>query len=164
MATRFFAKEILNEFLRIANDSLRASLGLKGAYKGSLKRMPTDGLTDMVPGIWFNMTDIKNAPIAIPAPLEQTYSIRAVHIGKVNVNENFLDKKIDNAKTIFDTLLDNFRLPSLTLSGNPPAQVLWSMVRTVDLEPPEDDGLGELASDIIATAMNIEVVVRTRRE
>ena len=164
MATRFFANEILGEFLRLFDVNLRTTLNLKGVYRGSLDFLPVQNIPDMVNGVWVNLEpNITYEPVQMPKDLKTTYNFRIVYLSRINVNENVLTQKINDTKEITDMLWDNFLLSDLALSGNPPAQILWSKLNIVELDPPEEAFFVDLSADIVATAFRLEVAVRTRR-
>lgn len=162
MPQRIHSKEILNELLRIWERDLKVSLNLNVVQRGRIEWMPTPAVSNMANGIWATIDpNIHMDRVLLPGQLELTYNFRVIHVRKIATGEDVDEKKMDDINTIFEHMIDNFRLPDLTLSNG---QVLWCLPVDVAVEPPEDAFVASIASDLTATAFSVECRVRTRRE
>lgn len=163
MAQRIHVTELLDEILRLMEVNLKSSLDLKGVYRGDLSFIATDGVKDMVNGIWVNAEpQTRIEPIQLPTDLMVHYGFRLVYLRRIESlgNENVVKQKEQDVKSVIDMVMDNFTMSALSLTNG---QVLWWMPTEVEWEPPEDGYVSEIASDIVAVAFMTECKVRTRR-
>lgn len=161
MTQRLHTNEILAELIRIFNDDLRITLGLKAAMRGSIEWYPISDIPSMVNAIFVNIEpDIKLTHVQLPNDMQINYSIRILYVRKININENVLKQKVDDLNVIVEKIIDKYRLPDLSLTNG---QVLWCLPQSVETEPPEDALVAQLASDLVATAFRVECMVRVRR-
>lgn len=157
---RLHINEILDELLSLMETNLKTSLNLQGVYRGGLEWLPPNDLTSMVNGIWIKpslTTDI--ATVQMPKALQMTYRFRIVLVRRMDLTNNVLKTKTDDAESIVEMIYDNFQLPNLSLTGG---QVLWCLPISIEWEPEEDSFTAALSADLTATAFLIEVQVRTR--
>jgi hypothetical protein len=160
-ANRTHATEILDEILRLFDTHLRATLSLKGVYRGMLPFMPAEAVEEHVNGIWVNLEpSILITPVQLPSDLQVTYMMRLLYVRRINVNENVLKQKETDLKVITEFVFDHFEMSELSLSNG---QVLWWLPTEVEMEPPEDGYVATLAQDLVAVAFKTELQVRTRR-
>lgn len=158
---RLHISELLNEQLRLFDVNLKTTLNLKGVYRGALHFMPTQGVEQMVNGIWINAEpSTLIEPVQWPTDLLVSYMFRMVYVRNVNVNENVLAQKENDVEAIVEMVFDNFTMSNLTLTNG---QILWWLPTEVEWEPQEDGYVASVADDLVAVAFRTECKVRTRR-
>ena len=154
---------IAEELQRIFDADLKTSLNLQSVMLGKLEWLPPTAITGLVNGIWINTAPaMTNDPSELPRQLLQKYNFRIVYVRRMAINENPTKKAMEDAKVIGNKLIDKISLPDITNMPST-AMVLWIMPRSFEWEPPEDDYVGRIAADLTAMAINLEVMVRTRR-
>jgi hypothetical protein len=158
MAQRLHLKELLNEYLRIFRTEFQSTLNLKSVIKGHIDFVPVQDVPARVNGIWIAPEAFTIDRVMLPKDLEITYNFRVVYVRRILVNEIVNEKKVEDILLITEKIIDKFKLEDLTLTN---AQVLWSFPTAVDPEPPEDVYVGAIASELVATAFNIQTKVRT---
>lgn len=160
MAQRIHTKELLNEYLRIFDVELKTALNLRSVNKGSFEWMPAETLTNLVNGIWVSADPtIQIDRVELPRALNITYSFRVVYIKRIDINTNVNEQKINDINVIVEEMLDQYSLTDLTLTNG---QVIWSYPTIIEIDPPEDDFVLTVASDLVAAAFRIDTQVRTR--
>ncbi len=159
---RVHAQAILNELQRIISADLTGSLGLNLITTGTIDFMPTKGVADTAPMVLIAMGPRPTTfeSVELPTPLQAVYNARIIHVRKIKAGEDPVKARIDDAETFAEVLWDNFDMSSLDMTNG---QVLWAMLREIEWEPPEDVLVASIRSDLMATAFNMEIVVRTRR-
>lgn len=159
MAQRIHTNEILAELLRIFETDLKTSLDLKGIYRGELNWLPPEAVDTLVNGVWIMPSLTMNIDrVTIPRGLLVNYNFRVVYVRRLGLNENPIERKIADTNTIVEYLIDNFTLPSLTLTNG---DLLWCFPTQVENECLEDLFVTGVAADLIATAFTINCQVRT---
>lgn len=159
MASRLHTKELLNEYLRIFKTDLKTPLSLVSVQKGEVDWLPPEALANKANGIWIVPSPaIRLNHVQFPKALQVSYGFRVVYVQRIITGENMVEKRIDDINTIIEKMIDKYELPDLELSNG---QVLWSFPMSVEMEPPEDTYLAAEAADLMATAFNLEVEVRT---
>jgi hypothetical protein len=160
MAQRLHVLELLNEYLRIFDVELKSTLNLKSVNKGSIAWLPAPAISSMVNGIWINPEPaIKLERIQMPKDLLITYTFRVVYIKRIDVNTNVETQKITDINIISEKLLDKYALSDLSLTNG---QVLWSFPTSIEINPPEDEFVSLIASDLVGSSFNVDCQVRTR--
>lgn len=167
MAKRIFTNEILGEFMRLYEVNLQTPLSLKAINSGHMESHPTpadfttNDANGLVNGIWIAVDPIVRIERSLlPKVLQMTYNFRTVYVRKSALNENVDNLKNADARTIIEVILDNYALTNLSLENN--GNILWSVVNELEVDPPEDAYVGQIASDLVAIAIRHEVVVRVR--
>jgi hypothetical protein len=156
---RFHPNEILEGIMSLLETNLKATLGLQGIYRGNIAWLPPTAITSMVNGIWLNLEkEIDIEEVTLPKGLHMTYPVRVVYVRKIDTTSNPLDVKIDDLVSIVEMFYDNIK-PNFSLSGG---EILWMLPRTVEAEPAEDNYVSALSGDLMAVAVEVEIVTKTR--
>lgn len=158
---RLHVTEVLDEILRLFETDLKTTMSLKIVERGQIEYLPTKGIADLCNGIWLNIEpSIDFEPSEFPTNFLTTYPIRILFLMNIGTNTNVLKLKEAAIKQIIEEIFDNYQLSALTLTNG---QVLWWLPKEVEMEPPEDGYVAEVAADIVAVAVRTECQVRTRR-
>lgn len=150
------------EKLQTIFDDARATFDpdLKRVVKSGVGLLPsTADLSDMCPAIFIT-------PLSSPIPLvtsgsyEIDYPFRLVYVKEFEDNEEVSEKLILEIEKIIELLIDNERLPDLTLTDG---QAIKSGVTGFDFDPPENDIDVQHSTNIVMGAILWEITVRVTR-
>jgi len=143
-------------------DTLSGDLHLKVVTVGALEFFPAlENLMDNVPAVF-----VKPAPATVLERITtgQTYriaySFRIVFVGSFGANEEIVRSKTVNTQKIAELLVDNVDLSGLTL---PNGQILFSTLKTIEWEPPEDNLAASINADMTAAALVFTVETTSRK-
>lgn len=160
MSTKIHTKEIVNHIMSLFESDLKTSLSLVGIYKGGLAWLPPIAISEMANGIWLDLTQTTDIEeVAMPTGIQVIYRIRIIYVRRIDISNNVLDAKMNDAATIIDKIYEKHKLPGLTLNGG---NVLWWLPSVIEYQPAEDNFVSAIAADLTAVAFNTEVIVRTK--
>mgnify|MGYP001562829866 CR=1 FL=1 len=153
---------IAERIVSLIDQNLSIPMGLKVAAIGALEFFPAlDNLSDNVPAVF-----VKPAPattlerITTGQTYRIVYAFRIVLVKAFGPNEEIVRSKALEAQKIAELLIDNVDLGGLSL---PNGQVLFSTVKSVEWEPPEDNLVATINADMTAAALVFSVETVSRK-
>lgn len=153
--------EIIEELERLFETNLKTALSLKTVIKSGLEFEPFQALADRVPCIFIKPEkDTDFEFIHVGQSYQVTYRFRVIYVRSIVQNSEVWKQKVNDAEQIVQELIDNIQLSALTLTDG---QVLWTIPRRIEWEPPEDAFVAEINADLVAVAIEYEAVVKTKR-
>lgn len=160
MGNRVFTEEIVEEIMSLIETNLKVSLDLQGIYRGNMAWLPPEAVSDLVNGVWINLVrSVEISESELPKCLLTTYPIRLILALRIDLTNNALDTKMQKVEELIDLIYDNFRMSSLSLTNS---QVLWWLPRSIEYEPAEDAFVAALSADLMAVAIESDIVVRSK--
>ncbi len=81
-------------------------------------------------------------------------------MGAFGPNQEIVRSKTVDAQKIAELLIDNVDLGQLSL---PNGQILFSILRAIEWEPPEDNLVASINADMTAVALNFTVETSSRK-
>lgn len=161
-APRLHETHIAEHLVKLIDRELSSELGLKVVTIGALEFYPAlENLVNNVPAIF-----IKPSPnttlerITTAQTYRIVYNFRIVFVELFRPNEQVIKQKCEKTQKIAELLIDNVELKGLTL---PNAQVLFSNLKNIEWEPPEDNLVATINSDLTASVLNFSVETTSRR-
>lgn len=161
-APRLHETVIADRIVQLVDQNLSGPMGLKVVTVGALEFYPAlENLIENIPAVF-----VKPAPSTILERITtgQTYRIvynfRIVFVGAFGPNEEIVRSKTVNAQKIAELLIDNVDLGGLIL---PNGQILSSIVKTIEWEPPEDNLVASINADMTASALVFTVDTSSRK-
>ncbi|MCG3204095.1 MAG: hypothetical protein KCHDKBKB_00798 [Elusimicrobia bacterium] len=143
-------------------NTLSGDLGLKVITVGALEFYPAlEQLGDNVPAVF-----VKPAPtttlerITTGQTYRIVYNFRIVFVGVFAPNEEIIREKTVRTQKIAELLIDNVDLGGLAL---PNGQILFSTLRSIEWEPPEDNLVASVNADMTAAALVFTVETSARK-
>ena len=153
---------IAERIVELIDQNLSAAMGLKVVTIGALEFFPAlESLADNVPAVF-----VKPAPsttlerITTGQTYRIVYSFRIVFVKLFGSNEEIVKRKAEETQKIAELLIDNVDLGGLAL---PNGQVLFSTVKAIEWEPPEDNLVASLNADMTAAALLFTVEATSRK-
>lgn len=143
-------------------NGLSAELGLKVITVGALEFFPAlENLAENVPAVFVKPSPSTNLErITTGQTYRIVYNFRIVFIGSFGPNEEIIREKTVRTQKIAELLIDNVDLGQLAL---PNGQVLFSTLRAIEWEPPEDNLVGSINADMTAAALVFTVETSSRK-
>jgi len=161
-APRLHENAIADRIIQLIKDNLEGVLGLKVVTLGALELFPAlERLADSVPAVF-----VKPAPSTILERITtgQTYrivySFRLVFVKPFGPDEEIVRGKAEATQKIAELLIDNVDLGGLSLLNG---QVLFSTVKAIEWEPPEDNLAATINASMTATALVFSVETVSRK-
>jgi hypothetical protein len=161
-APRLHETILAEQIIQLIDQNLSATLGLKVIAIGALEFYPAlQQLANNVPAVF-----VKPAPSTALARITtgQTYrivySFRIVYVQLFGPNDEIVKNKTINTQQIAELLIDNIDLGGLQL---PNGQILFSTVKAIEWEPPEDNLVATINADMTATALIFSVETTSRK-
>lgn len=153
---------IAGHIVNLIDTSLSSDLGLKVVTIGALEFYPAiEELSLNVPAVF-----IKPAPntilerITTAQTYRLTYNFRIVFVNLFHSNQEVIKLKCEKTQKIAELLIDNVDLKGLEL---PNANILFSTLKSIEWEPPEDNLVATLNADLTASALNFMVETTARK-
>lgn len=153
---------IAERIVELIDQNLSAGMGLRVVTIGALEFFPAlENLADNVPAVF-----VKPSPSTILERITtgQTYRIlynfRVVFVMRFGPNEEIVRSKIVEAQKIAELLIDHVDLGALAI---PNGQLLFSTVKAIEWEPPEDNLVASLNADMTAAAVVFAVEATSRK-
>lgn len=143
-------------------NSLSPDLNLKVVTIGALEFFPAlDQLSDNVPAIFVKPAPSTNLErITTGQTYRILYNFRIVFVFKFGANEEVVRQKTALTQKIAELLIDNVDVGGLSL---PNGQILYSTLKSIEWEPPEDNLVAAVHADMTASALVFTVDTTTRK-
>lgn len=161
-APRLHETSIAEKIVQLIDENLSGSMGLKVVTIGALELFPAlEHLADHVPAVF-----VKPSPsttlerITTGQTYRITYNFRLVFVKPFAANEEIVKSKTEETQKIAELLIDNVDLSGLSL---PNGQILFSTLKTIEWEPPEDNLVAAVNADMTATALVFSVETSSRK-
>lgn len=153
---------IADRIVELIDQNLSAPMGLKVVTVGALEFFPAlENLGENVPAVF-----VKPSPTTLLERITtgQTYRIvynfRLVFVKAFGPNEEIVRLKAQETQKIGELLIDHVDLGTLSL---PNGQVLFSALRQIEWEPPEDNLVASVNADLTASALVFSVEASSRK-
>ncbi|MFA5138331.1 MAG: hypothetical protein WC728_03780 [Elusimicrobiota bacterium] len=159
---RLHENVIAERIVQLIRDNLAGVLGLKTVALGALEFFPAlESLADQVPAVF-----VKPAPstalerITTGQTYRIVYSFRIVFAKPFGPDEEIVRSKVEAAQKIAELLIDHVDLGGLALQNG---QVLFSILKSIEWEPPEDNLVATINAGITAAAFVFAVETTSRK-
>lgn len=160
---RFHAEDIIAYIVNLIATNLQGTLGLKHVIRGDLSHFTQIAakLNNDLPIVFVTLNNhITFEPQTLTKYYDVVYGIRILYIRRFVDSEQVEKKDYSDIKEIVELLISDFALPNLTLTN---AQVVSSNAKEVQFNPDEDDFNSDQRSDMTVSAIDFDVLVRTKR-
>ena len=161
-APRLHETLIAEKVVELIDQNLSGPMGLKVVTIGALEFFPAlENLAENVPAVF-----IKPSPsttlerITTGQTYRIVYNYRIVFVKMFGPNEEIVKTKTLEAQKIAELLIDNVNLGGLAL---PNGQILFSNLKTIEWEPPEDNLVAQINADMTAAALVFAVEATSRK-
>jgi len=153
---------IAERIVGLIDQNLSADMGLKVVTIGALEFFPVlDSLADNVPAVFVKPSPSTNLErITTGQTYRIVYNFRIVFVMRFGPNEEIVRSKTVEAQKIAELLIDNVDLGALAI---PNGQILFSTVRAIEWEPPEDNLVASINADMTAAALVFTVEATSRK-
>lgn len=161
-APRLHETVIAQRIVDLINQNLAASLALKVISIGALEFYPAlDNLAGDVPAVFVKPSPSTTlARITTGQTYRVVYSFRIVYVQMFGPNDEIVKNKTVNTQQIAELLIDNIDLGGLALDNG---QILFSTVKAIEWEPPEDNLVASINADMTAAALLFSVETTSRK-
>lgn len=161
-APRLHETLIAERIVQLIDDNLAGVMGLKVVTIGALEFFPAlENLINNVPAVFVKPSPSTNLErITTGQTYRIVYNFRIVAVGAFGPNQEIVRAKITDAQKIGELLIDNVDLGSLSL---PNGQILFSTLKTIEWEPPEDNLVASINADMTAAALSFTVETSSRK-
>jgi len=161
-APRLHETLIAERLVELIDQNLASTLGLKVVALGALEFFPAlESLSDNVPAVFIKPAPATNLErITTGQTYRVVYYFRIVFIKQFGPCEEIVKTKIIDTQKIAELLIDNVDLGGLSL---PNGQVLFSTLRAIEWEPPEDNLVATINANMTAAAMVFTVETTSRK-
>lgn len=161
-APRLHETLIAERIVELIDQNLSSPMGLKVVTIGALEFFPAlETLGDNVPAVFVKPSPSTNLErITTGQTYRIVYNFRIVFVSSFGPNQEIVRSKTVDGQKIAELLIDNVDLGQLSI---PNGQVLFSTLRTIEWEPPEDNLVGSINADITAVALNFTVETSSRK-
>lgn len=153
---------IAERIVQLIDGNLSAQMGLKVVAIGALEFFPAlENLADNVPAVFVKPAPATNLErITTGQTYRITYSFRIVFVKAFGRNEEIIKSKISETQKIAELLIDNVNLGELAI---PNGQILFSTLKTIEWEPPEDNLVATINANMTASALVFAVEATSRK-
>ena len=153
---------IAERIVQLIDDNLAGVMGLKVVTIGALEFFPAlENLIDNVPAVFVKPSPSTNLErITTGQTYRIVYNFRIVVVGAFGPNQEIIRSKTIDAQKIGELLIDNVDLGQLSL---PNGQILFSTLKLIEWEPPEDNLVASINADMTAAALNFTVETSSRK-
>ena len=143
-------------------NGLSADLNLKVITVGALEFFPAlEQLGENVPAVFVKPSPSTNLErITTGQTYRIVYNFRIVFVPAFGANEEIVRSKTVNTQKIAELLIDSVDLGGLSL---PNGQILFSTLKSIEWEPPEDNLVAAVHADMTATALVFTVETTSRK-
>lgn len=161
-APRLHENIIGGKIVELIDQGLSTELGLKVVALGALEFFPAlETLKDNVPAVFVKPAPSTNLErITTGQTYRIVYGFRIVHVRLFGPNEEIVKGKTADAQKIGELLIDNVDLGGLPL---PNGQILFTNLKTIEWEPPEDNLVATIHADMTAAAFSFSVETTSRK-
>ena len=143
-------------------NALSGDLGLKVIAVGALEFYPAlEQLSDNAPAVFVKPSPSTNLErITTGQTYRIVYNYRIVFVSVFAPNEEIIREKTVRTQKIAELLIDNVDLGGLAL---PNGQILFSTLKSIEWEPPEDNLVASVNADMTAAALVFTVETSSRK-
>lgn len=161
-APRLHETLIAERIVSLIDQNLALPLGLKVVALGALEFFPAlEELSDNVPAVFVKPSPATNLErITTGQTYRITYFFRIVFIKPFLPSEEVVKTKTVDTQKIAELLIDNVDLGGITL---PNGQILFSTLRAIEHEPPEDNLVATINANLTASALVFTVETTARK-
>ena len=161
-APRLHETLIAEKIVELIDQALSGSMGLKVVTIGALEFFPAlETLTGNVPAVFVKPAPTTNLErITTGQTYRINYSFRIVYVKTFGPSEEIVRQKTVETQKIAELLIDNVDLGGLAL---PNGQLLFTTLRTIEWEPPEDNLVASINADMTAAALVFTVETSSRK-
>ena len=161
-APRLHETLIAEKIVELIDQALSGSMGLKVVTIGALEFFPAlETLTGNVPAVFVKPAPTTNLErITTGQTYRINYSFRIVYVKAFGPSEEIVRQKTVETQKIAELLIDNVDLGGLAL---PNGQLLFTTLRTIEWEPPEDNLVASINADMTAAALLFTVETSSRK-
>jgi hypothetical protein len=153
---------IAERIVQLIDDNLSDSMGLKIVTIGALELFPAlEQIMSQAPAVF-----VKPSPSTVLERITTgqtyriTYNFRIVFVKAFGPLEEIVKSKTEEAQKIAELLIDNVDLSGLSL---PNGQILFSTLKSIEWEPPEDNLVATVNADMTASALVFTVEATSRK-
>ena len=153
---------IAERIVSLIDQNLSTDMGLKVVTIGALEFFPAlESLADNVPAVFVKPSPSTNLErITTGQTYRIVYNFRVVFVMRFGPNEEIVRSKIVEAQKIAELLIDHVDLGGLAI---PNGQILFSTIRAIEWEPPEDNLVASINADMTAAALVFTVEATSRK-
>jgi len=161
-APRLHETLIAERIVELIDQTLATEMGLKVVSIGALEFFPAlESLADNVPAVFVKPSPATNLErITTGQTYRVVYNFRIVLVKAFGPNEEIIKHKTEEAQKIAELLIDNVDLGGLAL---PNGQVLFSTLKAIEWEPPEDNLVATINATMTAAAITFAVETISRK-
>ncbi len=161
-APRLHETLIAEKIVGLIDQNLAGVMGLKVVTIGALEFFPAlDQLSTNIPAVFVKPSPTTNLErITTGQTYRIAYNFRIVFVASFGPNEEIIRSKTVNTQKIAELLIDNVDLGQLAL---PNGQILFSILKAIEWEPPEDNLVASIHADMTAAAMVFTVETSSRK-
>jgi len=161
-APRLHETLIAERIVELIDQNLSSLMGLKVVAIGALEFFPAlEQLSANVPAVFVKPSPSTNLErITTGQTYRIVYHFRLVFVEAFGPNEEIVRSKTVNTQKIAELLIDNVDLGALAL---PNGQVLFSTLKQIEWEPPEDNLVASINADMTASALVFTVDTSSRK-
>lgn len=161
-APRLHETLIAERIVELIDQNLATLMGLKVVTIGALEFFPAlENPGDNVPAVFVKPSPSTNLErITTGQTYRIVYSFRIVFVKLFGPNEEIVRAKTVETQKIAELLIDNVDLGGLAL---PNGQVLFSTLKSIEWEPPEDSFVATIHADMTASALTFTVETTSRK-
>lgn len=161
-APRLHETLIAEKIVELIDQALSSPMGLKVVTIGALEFFPAlETLANNVPAVFVKPSPSTNLErITTGQTYRIAYNFRIVFVKGFGPNEEIVRSKTVETQKIAELLIDNVDLGGLAL---PNGQILFTTLKTIEWEPPEDNLVASINADMTATALVFTVETSSRK-
>ncbi len=161
-APRLHETLIAERIVELIDQNLSSAMGLKVVTIGALEFFPAlETLGNNVPAVFVKPSPSTNLErITTGQTYRIAYHFRIVFVKAFGSNEEIVRSKTVETQKIAELLIDNVDLGGLAL---PNGQILFTTLKTIEWEPPEDNLVASINTDMTATALVFTVETSSRK-
>lgn len=161
-APRLHETLIAERIVELIDQNLAGVMNLKVVTIGALEFFPAlETLSSNVPAVFVKPSPSTNLErITTGQTYRIVYGFRIVYVGAFGPNQEIVRSKTIEAQKIAELLIDNVDLGHLSL---PNGQILFSTLKSIEWEPPEDNLVASINADMTASALNFTVETSSRK-
>ena len=161
-APRLHETLIAERIVQLIDQNLSGPMNLKVATIGALEFYPAlDQLSNNVPAVFVKPSPATNLErITTGQTYRIAYSFRIVFVKLFKPLDEIVKLKTVETQKIAELLIDNVDLGQLSL---PNGQILFTILKAIEWEPPEDNLVASIHADMTAAAMVFSVETSSRK-
>ncbi len=161
-APRLHETLIAERIVDLVDQNLSEAMGLKVVAIGALEFFPAlETLADNVPAVFVKPAPATNLErITTGQTYRIVYHFRLVFVKPFGPSEEIVRLKTTETQKLAELLIDNVDLGGLPL---PNGQVLFSSLKAIEWEPPEDNLVATINANMTATALVFTVETTSRK-